>query len=334
MPVLYLLTAPEPAVAGTDAVFQEVAALQEAFGGAKLNHNPRKRPGSPYPPQLFGLHNLLAIKRAEQCCRLNHLYHSTPYYFPVLGLLRNPVVLTVVAGLKGRKPPRNLRALKKLHRIVVSNARDADQLAAWGLTNSAIVPPGIDVSRLSPVSLSMTDKVTLLMASAPWTEEQFDSKGIDVLLDVAARNDSLSLILLWRGRLIDQLRDRIVRHGIGDRVEVVTHRVNVDDYLRRAHAAVLLAKRGDIVKAYPHSLIESLVAGKPVILSDALPMADYVRQERCGIVIHEVSSEMLMAAIETLKRGYDDLAHKARSIGSHAFSQRVMIDSYRDLYGL
>ena len=37
MGILYLLTAPEPAIAGTDAVYQEVAALQGEFGGARLN---------------------------------------------------------------------------------------------------------------------------------------------------------------------------------------------------------------------------------------------------------------------------------------------------------
>ena len=140
--------------------------------------------------------------------------------------------------------------------------------------------------------------------------------------------------MLWRGLLLDELRERIGRRGLEDRVEVVANRVAIDDYLRRAHAAVLLAKRGDIVKAYPHSLIESLVAGKPVILSDALPMADYVRQKGCGIVVDEVSSEALAAAVEALRRNYDELASKARSIGSHTFSQRAMIDAYRDLYGL
>ena len=169
---------------------------------------------------------------------------------------------------------------------------------SWGLTNYAIVPPGIDVSRLSTSALPMTGRVTLLMASAPWVADQFDLKGVDVLLDVAAQDKALDLILLWRGLLLDELRERIARRGIEDRVEVVTDRVNIDDYLRRAHAAVLLAKRGDIVKAYPHSLLESLVAGKPVILSDALPMADFVRQKGCGIVLDEVSSGALVAGID------------------------------------
>ena len=96
--------------------------------------------------------------------------------------------------------------------------------------------------------------------------------------------------MIWRGLLLNELRERVERRGIGDRVEIVPERVAINDYLKRAHAAVLAAKRSDIVKAYPHSLLESLVAGKPVILSAALPMADYVRQHRCGIVVEDVSA--------------------------------------------
>jgi hypothetical protein len=247
MSVLYLLTSPEPVIKGTDAVFQEVATLKTAFDGETLNLCPRKRPGSRFPPQLFGFHNIWDVIRLEKRCRLNHLYYSVPYFFPVLRFLRNPVVFTVVAGLTHRKPPDNLRGLNALHRIVVSNERDAETLNSWGLSNYAIVPPGIDISRLEPGSLVRTDQVTLLMASAPWVAEQFDSKGIDVLLDAATKIPSLRLILLWRGLLLDELRGRIDRRGIADRIEIVTDRVDINDYLKRAHAAVLLAKRGDIV---------------------------------------------------------------------------------------
>jgi len=37
MRIFYLLTAPEPAIAAPDALYQEVAASQGEFGGARLN---------------------------------------------------------------------------------------------------------------------------------------------------------------------------------------------------------------------------------------------------------------------------------------------------------
>ena len=170
------------------------------------------------------------------------------------------------------------------------------------------------------------------MASAPWVEHQFDEKGVDTLLDAAARLPNLKLVLLWRGLLQEELLARIARRGIDDRVEIVSGRVNINDYLKRVHATVLLVKRSDIVKAYPHSLLESLVAGKPVILSNALPMADYVRRHSCELVLETVDVDALVAAVGRLQSQYGDLARRARSIDAHDFSEATMIANYREIY--
>jgi glycosyltransferase involved in cell wall biosynthesis len=133
---------------------------------------------------------------------------------------------------------------------------------------------------------------------------------------------------------LDELKARITRLGVGSRVEVVPGRIQIGDYLKRAHASVLLAKRSDIVKAYPHSLIESLLAGKPVILTGALPMADFVRQRDCGIVTVGEDLHCVLGAIEALRSRYGELSENARAIESRAFSKAAMIERYRALYGL
>ena len=332
MSILYLLTAPGPVVPGSDAAFQEISALRSAFNGEMVNLCPRNIPGQPFPPQLFGFHRLAEIWRLEQQCDINHVFHSVLYPFPVLRFLKKPTVYTVLTSLSHQTRPSRLKSLARLHRIVVSNTRDADVLKSWGLSNYVVVPPAIGTVGLVRSTLSVTDEMTLLMASAPWVEDQFDLKGVDALLDVLARDTKLRLILIWRGLLLAELLARVERRGIGDRVEIVTGHVKINDYLARAHATVLAAKRSDIVKAYPHSLLESLIAGKPVILSDALPMADYVRRQGCGIAIGEVSEQALLQAIDHLRAHYDAFSQAARLTDAHMFSQQAMIECYRDIY--
>jgi glycosyltransferase involved in cell wall biosynthesis len=332
MSVLYLVTSSEPVIEGTDATFQDVSVLKAAFDGETINLCPRAIPGRPFPPQLFGFHRLWQIRKLERRCAVTHIFHSVPYPFPVLRFSRNPLVYNVLTSLRQAPKPRRLAWLSRLHRIVVSNQRDADILTCWGLSNWAIVPPAIDVSPLTQSVLPLEDQLTLLMASAPWVEDQFDLKGIDALLDATAAIPTLRLILLWRGLLLKELLERVHRRGLGDRVEIITERVDINRLLKRVHATALLAKRSDIVKAYPHSLLESLVAGKPVILSDALPMADYVRDQRCGLVLEDVSAATLTPAIASLRRHYDQLAQKARQIDAKLFSRQAMIESYRELY--
>ncbi len=274
------------------------------------------------------------IRRIERRCRINHVFFSFPYAFPVLRLLRNPIVYTVTASLDASKTPSARGQLRKLRRFAVSNPRDAAVLEAWGLSNHTIIPPGVDAANLNPVALPLDRELTLLLASAPWNARQFDSKGIDALLAAVATLPFLRLILLWRGVLADALAARVAWLGIGPRVEIVDRKVEVGEYLRRAHAAIVLAKDGGLVKSFPHSLIEALLAGKPVLVSDTIAMADYVRQHGCGVVVSAVSLDALTAAITILRRDYQVLAGNATQIDRGMFSVTAMTEGYRALYGL
>jgi glycosyltransferase involved in cell wall biosynthesis len=332
MSILYLLTAPPPAIEGTDAVLQEVAALCSAFQGEAVNLCPLKSSTRRFPKQLYGLHKIRAIRSLESRCKINHLFFSLPYAFPILRLLRNPIFYTVTASLDPQRRPRSLAQLKRVARIIVSNDRDVGVLKTWGLTNYAIVPPGIDSSGFISTALPLDRELTLLMASAPWARRQFDLKGIDVLLATVAKLPFLRLILLWRGLLAHELFKRVERLGIEKRIEIINRKVRVNDYLANAHATVVLAKDGGIVRSFPHSLLESLMAGKPVLLSDTIAMSDYVSNQQCGVVIREMSVAALSSAIEVLMRRYGELARSAAQIAPGAFSIETLVENYRGLY--
>src|SRR5262245_7772895 len=142
MSVLYLLTTPPPIMEGTDAVLQEVEALRHAFDGEIVNLFPFKQPNRPFPIELYGFHSIRRLRKLERRCKLNHLYFPVLYSFPVLRLLRNPIVHTITATLDGGQKPKHLAVLHRLHRIVVSNERDAGVLKQWGFANYEVIPPG------------------------------------------------------------------------------------------------------------------------------------------------------------------------------------------------
>jgi glycosyltransferase involved in cell wall biosynthesis len=334
MSILYLLTTPPPLFEGTDAVQQEVAALCDAFDGKAVNLSPLKTTIWRFPKQLFGLHKIAELRALERECKATHVFFSMLYPFPILRLLRNPIFYTVAGSLESTKKPAAFSQLEKLRGIVVSNLQDAAILGGWGLRNYTIIPPGIDASALVPSRLPLGRELILLMASAPWNGQQFELKGIDLLLAVAVKLPYLRLILLWRGVLADELEARVQRFGLQKRVEIVNRKVKINDYLRRAHATVLLAKRGGIVKSFPHSLLESLVVGKPVLLSDTIAMSDYVSKHQCGVVVREMSLEALAGGIEALMRDYEGLARNSAQIGPAEFSINTMIENYRRLYAL
>jgi glycosyltransferase involved in cell wall biosynthesis len=333
--VLYHLTTPPPAIPGADAVIQEVEVLRARFGGELVYLNPNRshQPRLRLPRILYGFQRLPYLRKAEAVTDIHHVYNPDLYPFPYLKWLRRPVVYSVAAGLAAQKRPPRGDVLASLHTIVVSNERDLAILNSWGLDNCRLVRPGIDTSRFSHSPLPLRSGLTLLAGSAPWTREQFRLKGVDALLEAARAMPRLRLVFLWRGILAEEMWERVRRNGLAGRVEVLNEKVDVNQVLARTHAAVVLADTPAIIKAYPHSLLESLAAGKPVLVSRCIPMADYVAETGCGQVVERVTAADLLQAIGKLVERYDDLQANALRVGRGGFSQRALVAAYERLYG-
>jgi len=330
--ILFLITAPPPGVEGTDAVVQEAEALRSRFGGELTYLVPGSRLRTWLPRTLYGLHRLRSLERLDRQVDLHHIFHAELYPFPMLRVLSKPVVYTVVSGLGRRRIPPS-HALDRLSAIAVPSQLDRERLIQQGVTQAHVVPAGVDASRFDVVPIAASEETFVLLAgSAPWTRGQFHSKGMDALLEVARRTPSLRLVLLWRGWLLEELHRRVDSMGLSDRVEILTERVDVNQVLRRVHAAVVLAEAAELVKAYPHSLLEALVCGRPVLVSDCIAMAGYVREAGCGRVVRGVSLSDLQERIQELRDDYAHHQENARQVGRRDFSQENVVKAYRKLY--
>jgi glycosyltransferase involved in cell wall biosynthesis len=333
MNVLYHLTTPPPAIPGSDAVIQEVEALRARFGGGLVYLNPSRRPGTRLPRIFYGLHRLPYLRKMEAVADIHHIYNPDLYPFLYLRWLRRPIVYSVISGLPAQERPSRGHVLDSIHTIVVSNKRDLATLNSWGFDNCRLIRPGIDIARFNYFPLPLPSNLILMAGSAPWTREQFRLKGVDALLEATRIMPNLRLIFLWRGMLVEEMWQRIRKNGLEERVEVLNEKVDVNQVLARVHAAVVLADNPTIVKAYPHSLLESLAAGKPVLISRCIPMADYVAETGCGQVVGRVTAADLLQAIERLIEHYDDFQASALRVGHRDFAQQALLASYERLYG-
>jgi glycosyltransferase involved in cell wall biosynthesis len=194
------------------------------------------------------------------------------------------------------------------------------------------VRAGVANGRFSHTPQPLNGKIRLLVASAPWSVAQFQSKGIDALLAFAAQRPDIELVCLWRGHFLDEMARRVVAHNLGNRVQVIDRLVDVNEILATVHATVNLATAEGIVKSYPHSLLDSLAAGKPVLVSRAIPMADTVAETGCGVVVEAVTPQVIGQAVAELVANYKGMVATAVRVGQRDFSLETMIDSYRAVY--
>ena len=332
MNTLYHLTTPPPVLPGSDAVVQEVDLLRARFGGQVLWLRPAWRARARYPRPLLGLHRLLAIRRMDERVDLHHVYAPQLDWMPFLSLVKRPIVYTVAAGLApGRRLP-PLSFLRGLAAIVVPSDTDRATLARHGLTQAHMIRPGIDVARFAGSPAPAGSGFALLSGSAPWTREQFQTKGVDVLLEAVREMPDVRLVLLWRGLLLPELLARVQKLGLTDRVEILQDLVDVSRVMARVHAATVLTTQPGLVKAYPHSLLEALAAGRPVVVSSGNAMAAYVEDTGCGRVLARLDKAELIAAVGALRQGYETYRARASDVGQRDFSQEEFVAAHRRLY--
>ncbi len=330
MNILYYLTVLPPKMPEAEAMSQEISALCGHFGGDLVYLNPNHRSPLYVPRLLFGFHKLRQLWAREGNLHVHQLYNPDPFPFPILRLLRRPVIYTLSCGVRNKRP--NTAFFKSLAAVTVSDRRSLKQLRSWGLENTVLVRPGVDTSRFTCTPLSPGSEIRLMVGSAPWSRPQFRTKGVDALLSAAQRSPQLRLIFLWRGVLTEEMQRRVRHRSLGKQVVIVNRRVDVNQVLAGVHACVTLATDPAIVRSYPHSLMDSLAAGKPVLVSRAIPMSDYVEQTGCGKVVESVTPSGILSAVEALVREYEDLQKTAKQGGKRDFSQDSMIASFQHVY--
>lgn len=332
MRVLYHIPTPRPKRPECDAVHQEIAALSDRFGGAPIHVHPSEYTRWPLPRLLFGLREARALRWREQDVDIHHIYNPDPYAYPYLRLLKKPIVYTLSAGLRGTRRFPVPFFSRIVAQTVVSDAADAQQLRKIGVLNAEAVPTGIDLSRFRFTQIECDGALTVLSGSAPWTRKQFLTKGVDALLDAATRFPSMRLVFLWRGYLLDEMMRRVSQRDLQARVDVVDEIVDVNRVLAGVHAAVVLASDASAIKAYPHSLIEALAAGRPIVISRGIPMADWAEREGCGVVVERLEPEAVGFALERLRADYTRLQANAHRAGRDAFPIEKTLTGYEAVY--
>ena len=298
-----------------------------------LSLYPFRRPGMRLPMALYGWHRLPLLRKHDARVQLHHLFHADLYPFPVLRTLRHPIVYTIVASVQSQKRPIRRDSINALvDAVVVSNQRDLETLQSLGIKNYHLIRPSIDVSCFKFTPVSHHSKFVLMSGSAPWTKAQFALKGVEALFTAIRNLPELHLVLLWRGLFLEELKTRICEHRLENRVKIINKKVDVNDVLGRVHASIVLASRHQIVKAYPHSLLESLAAGKPVIVSQSIPMADYVGETATGVIVPQVTPNDVEQAIQRLMSGYEGFQSNAHQAGQRDFSPKITLEKYRAVY--
>jgi glycosyltransferase involved in cell wall biosynthesis len=327
----YALTLPLPFDPARDAVTREIDLLRSRFGGELRSLYPLRRYRRWFPARFAGLGFAKTLSKVDREVDVHHVFGPGSRVPRALERLDKPVLYSVtdrVSSGLGR-PAGSLAAAT----VAVDADREALLARGWPTVETAAA--GLVLSRfpLHPMlPLDADGPMVLLAGSAPWTRGQFHTKGFDALLDAAVADPRLRLVLLWRGPLEEAIARRVRARALGDRVEVVRETIDVSDRLESCHAALVLASSERVVRPYPHSLIEALSSGRPVLASACLGISDWIARHNAGVVVEDLGVETLRGALEILRSKYRELASSVRELDLTAFDGERYVNRFDRLY--
>lgn len=261
---------------------------------------------------------------------INHLFASAGERFLTPILSRRNGVLTIAKDtttLRGFE--HNLAALARLRAIVVQGERDRESLRQIGIRREAVrvIRPGIPLEAYREAE----GPFTILFASSPLNAADFLSRGIYLIVAVAALVPSIRFLLIWRTRHLAKL-ERILAAAALTNVTVVSGVIeDMASIYGKVHATVLPGLEHRSFIPCPRSGLESLAHGKPLLVSNLVSIAPDVSAARAGVAF-EPTIEGLRAAILELQTDYSAYQVNTQSYIADQFSPVIHLERYRELY--
>ncbi|MCC7087156.1 MAG: glycosyltransferase family 4 protein [Pirellulales bacterium] len=282
----------------------------------------------------FGVHlGLYPIFRhmmpmVERRFDVSHVYTSLSDWHFLNALGARPIVLTATENAIDSSNS----LLQKVAHVAVETEPMAASAVRAGVPKErlSIIYPGVDLSQFRELP-PPPQPWRCVFASSPENESELYTKGVDLLLDLAAAESTLELTILWRpfGRESDRAL-AIVRDRSLPNVKLVTERVaKMHEVLPQFHFAI--APFRSVGKPCPNSILESLAVGRPVLVSSYVEIASLIEREGVGIRFLPQIDE-LRRAFHQLCDQYVQLQPNARPCAERHFDLRKTVASYGRLY--
>jgi glycosyltransferase involved in cell wall biosynthesis len=185
---------------------------------------------------------------------------------------------------------------------------------------------GLNLPEYQELQAHSNSNFRIMFASSPLHSncDAFKEKGVDIILE-ALRNITSSpckktnfrLVILWRTSARYLMR-WLSELNLEDYVDLYLGYVDINYLLRNSHVLVFTPRSLVESAHYPRSIIESLAAGRPVIVTDNLEISSIIEREKCGIVI-KPSAHDLAEAIKQILIDYEKYQRNCRRTAEEFF---------------
>lgn len=264
--------------------------------------------------------------------KIVHLYTSLcdRPYLPFLN--KKKMIITSTNFFSQERIIQNRKHLDKVKGIIVQAEVQRQELLLAGITPEKIylIYPPVELEKFTYQEPS--GPFTILNVSCPGKVRDLEKRGICWLLDVEQYLADENIKFLWRGGefslFMDKIKHRNFKH-INIENKIYT---DMNGQYAQAHCLIIPYLQFDeYLKLIPTSVIESLAAGKPVLVSSRTGVAEIIRASNCGVVF-EPTRESLLQAIVELRKNYRKYQQNCRKTAEKYFSPPEFLKKHEQIY--
>ncbi len=268
--------------------------------------------------------------------KITHIYTGLPDSLYLPSLSKRRMVLTATNYFSKSDLVPKLPYLRKVQKIIVQSDLQKEILQSCNLPEDkiAVILPPVELNKFNYHKAK--GNFTILNASCPTKVKDLTKRGIFLILGLEQEllKQQVKVTMAWRKNLNETKKVLAGRFYEGNSpfnfIENI--RSDMNDEFAAHHCTIISYLQYDPnLKLVPLSVVESLAAGKPVLVSSQTGIAEIVTKEKCGAVF-EPTKESLLKAIEDIQKNYFAYQKNCRKTAEKYFSQEIFLKKHEEIY--
>ena len=282
---------------------------------------------------IFLPFGIIFTKYLERQSTLLHICGSLTGRLYIKMLNRRPLLLTNASAIQESRVDDCRKYWHKLDKVIVECRRDKQRAIQYGIDPDkvALIYPAVDINAFS--YHPPHDGFKVGFASSPISNDNIgiEKRGVTLLLSVAREMPDVEFVLLWRKKHYEALRG-MLKKSRSTNISVINRILpDMNTFYGSVHCTILPARIMDDCKPCPNSIMESLSAGKPVLVSNNVGISDLISQEGCGLVF-KAEVDDIIAKVNDMKCNYRKYQNRARQTAEKYFSVSRFVEQYKGIY--
>lgn len=280
-----------------------------------------------YPPLLYVCKTVKEILSNSK--EVIHIFEEEPCLWKLilLNISGNPLYISMY-----RRPTEkyaiHLKRYKNLKKVFVELDRHKEILVEYGIDASQIevTPTPSKISREKSKKIFDYQNVNIVFAS--WNNSEGNpivERGLEYLLELLKENNNFNLTIPLRDNNTEEFEKRAKQLEVWNRIilmEINNDIKILDDIFDNADFVAFVPQKR-VVKDVPNSLIDGLVRGKPIIISDVIDFSEVVYEEGIGLVVKQGENPR---KIEITNEEYKHMSTRA-----YNYSKKHSQDNYVEI---